>query len=73
MQNLQEYIKKRDYTGAQALLEFNRKADNENEVESLLWIGYCAFHLANYQKGRSASLATVRTQFSKLSTRFGFS
>ena len=47
----QEYIKKRDYTGAQALLEFNRKAGDENEVESLLWIGYCAFHLANYQKG----------------------
>jgi hypothetical protein len=33
------------------LLEFNRKAGDENEVESLLWIGYCAFHLANYQKG----------------------
>ena len=25
---------------AQALLEFNRKAADENEVESLLWIGY---------------------------------
>merc|ERR1719450_1502805 len=51
---LEEYIKKRDYTGASALLEFNRKAGDENEIESLLWIGYCAFHLANYQKAVEA-------------------
>ena len=48
---LEEYIKKRDYTGALAVLEFNRKASDENEIESLTWIGYCAFHLGNYQKG----------------------
>merc|ERR1719450_877747 len=51
---LEEYIKKRDYTGASALLEFNRKAGDENEIESLLWIGYCAFHLANYQRAVEA-------------------
>ena len=54
---IQEYIKKRDYTGASALLEFNRKAGDENEVESLLWIGYCSFHLTNYQRGAKINTA----------------
>jgi len=66
---LEEYIKKRDYTGAQALLEFNRKAGDENEVESLLWIGYCAFHLANYQKAVEAYQEVVALGKSKQGSR----
>jgi len=66
---LEEYIKKRDYTGAQALLEFNRKAGDENEVESLLWIGYCAFHLANYQKAVEAYQEVVALGKSKQGPR----
>ena len=47
---LEEYIKGRDYTGALALLEFNRKVGEDDELHTLLWIGYCAFHLGQYQK-----------------------
>ena len=39
---LEEYIKTRDYTGALALLEFNRKVGEDDELHTLLWIGYCA-------------------------------
>ena len=46
---LEEYIKNRDYTGALALLEFNRKGGEEaDERKNLMWIGYCAFHLVGY-------------------------
>ena len=47
---LEEYIKTRDYTGALALLEFNRKVGEDDELHTLLRIGYCAFHLGQYQK-----------------------
>ena len=43
-------MKTRDYTGALALLEFNRKVGEDDELKTLLWIGYCAFHLGEYQK-----------------------
>ncbi|KAJ8600042.1 hypothetical protein CTAYLR_001809 [Chrysophaeum taylorii] len=52
---LEEYVRKRDYTGALALLEFNRKgADARETLEALLWIGYCACHLGNYQRAYEA-------------------
>jgi intraflagellar transport protein 56 len=56
---LEEYVKKRDFTGALAVLEFNRKTGDESESESLLWIGYCAFHLGNYHKGVSLNLPRI--------------
>ena len=46
---------RRDYTGALALLEFNRKgADAQEQQDALLWIGYCACHLGNYQRAYDA-------------------
>ena len=52
---LVEYIKKRDYTGALALLEFNRKgASPEEQRDALLWVGYCACHAGNYQRAHEA-------------------
>mmetsp|Transcript_2672 Transcript_2672/g.6363 ORF Transcript_2672/g.6363 Transcript_2672/m.6363 type:complete len:635 (-) Transcript_2672:1621-3525(-) len=52
---LDEYIKKRDYTGALALLEFNRKgASPEEQRDALLWVGYCACHAGNYQRAHEA-------------------
>lgn len=52
---LEEYVTKRDYTGALALLEFNRKgADGRENLDALLWIGYCACHLGNYQRAYEA-------------------
>jgi len=53
----EDFIKKRDFTGALALLEFQRRnGDNidseEDEIELLMWIGYCAFHLGKYERAQ---------------------
>jgi intraflagellar transport protein 56 len=44
---LEEFLQKRDYTGALTLLEFN---NNTNNLETDLWLGYCAFHLGDYKR-----------------------
>jgi len=51
---LQEYIKNRDYQGALTLLDFNRRAEDDDETKTLMWIGYCAFHLGAHQKAFDA-------------------
>lgn len=51
---LEEYVRSRDYTGALALLDFNRKVGDADEVKTLLWTGYCAFHLGQHQKAFDA-------------------
>eukprot|EP00620_Florenciella_sp_RCC1587_P011658 CAMPEP_0182557060 /NCGR_PEP_ID=MMETSP1324-20130603/1117_1 /TAXON_ID=236786 /ORGANISM="Florenciella sp., Strain RCC1587" /LENGTH=673 /DNA_ID=CAMNT_0024769061 /DNA_START=95 /DNA_END=2117 /DNA_ORIENTATION=+ len=58
---LEEYIKARDYTGALALLEFNRKTGEEDEDKTLMWIGYSAFHLGQYQRGYDAYQEVINT------------
>ncbi|XP_050593304.1 intraflagellar transport protein 56 [Bombus affinis] len=45
---LEEFLEKRDYTGALTLLEFNNVS--ETTVNSELWMGYCAFHLGDYKR-----------------------
>ncbi|XP_050490206.1 intraflagellar transport protein 56 [Bombus huntii] len=45
---LEEFLEKRDYTGALTLLEFNNAS--ETTVNSELWMGYCAFHLGDYKR-----------------------
>jgi len=46
-----EYLKARDFTGALATLEFKRKTgDVEDPQAALLWAGYCAFHLCQFQR-----------------------
>lgn len=55
MPQLEQYISSRDYTGALALLEFNLKSGEPEGLEqSLMWLGYCAFHLGNYQRALEA-------------------
>lgn len=48
--SFEEFIMKRDYTGAQTILEFS----NFNEKSDVIclkdqWKGFCYFHLGNYQ------------------------
>ena len=50
---LNEYVKNRDYTGAIALLEFQRNS-GEGDGDTLLWLGYCAFHLGEFRKALEA-------------------
>lgn len=57
---LHEYIENRDYTGAMALLEFQRNAGESGE-EELLWLGYAAFHLGEYRKALDAYQEYQRT------------
>ncbi|KAG5328305.1 IFT56 protein, partial [Acromyrmex charruanus] len=45
---LEEFLEKRDYTGALTLLEFNSTTSSNLEME--LWMGYCAFHLGDYKR-----------------------
>jgi intraflagellar transport protein 56 len=58
---LQEYIKNRDYTGAIALMEFQRASTTEEEMEVLPWLGYAAFHLGDYRKALEAYQAWQST------------
>ena len=51
---LEEYISNRDYTGAIALMEFQRASNPGEEVEILPWLGYAAFHLGEYRKAVEA-------------------
>lgn len=45
----------RDFTGAVTLLEFNRRSGEDEMLEdTLIWLGYCAFHLGNYEKAIDA-------------------
>ncbi|PNI99678.1 TTC26 isoform 2 [Pan troglodytes] len=46
---LEELLSKRDFTGAITLLEFKRHVGEEEE-DTNLWIGYCAFHLGDYKR-----------------------
>ncbi|XP_012535736.1 intraflagellar transport protein 56 isoform X2 [Monomorium pharaonis] len=45
---LEEFLDKRDYTGALTLLEFNSSIGGSLEMD--LWMGYCAFHLGDYKR-----------------------
>lgn len=45
---LQDYIKKRDWIGAVALLESERNVNIQ--VENSLWLAYCYFHMGEYRK-----------------------
>ena len=52
-------MSKRDFTGARAVLEFERaaleaEADNEKRTENLMWLGYCDFHAGAYDKALDA-------------------
>ncbi|THD27062.1 Tetratricopeptide repeat protein 26 [Fasciola hepatica] len=46
---LEEFLAKRDYTGALTLLEFQRSCGKVS-LETDLWIAYSAFHLGDYKR-----------------------
>ncbi|XP_017768894.1 PREDICTED: intraflagellar transport protein 56 [Nicrophorus vespilloides] len=48
----EEYLAKRDYTGAITLLEFKQYADHNNPNIDL-WLAYCAFHKGDYKRALS--------------------
>ncbi|XP_022916832.1 intraflagellar transport protein 56 isoform X2 [Onthophagus taurus] len=46
--SFEEFLNKRDYTGALTLLEFKQFQDPNVNIE--LWMAYCAFHKGDYKK-----------------------
>ena len=52
--NLDDLLKARDYTGALALLEFKLKCNDGEAKDNLMWIGYAAFHLGNFDRVEKA-------------------
>ena len=49
MPKLEEFLEKRDYTGAMTLLEFNRSSGKGGDLVDM-WLGYCAFHVGDYKR-----------------------
>lgn len=47
--DLEDFLTKRDYLGAIALLSFRRHA-NRNDVKNLEWLAYCYFHFGEHDK-----------------------
>ncbi|XP_077489527.1 tetratricopeptide repeat domain 26 [Amblyomma americanum] len=52
---LEEFLEKRDFTGAMALLEFtggapSGSASTSSQLEAALWTAYCAFHLGQHRQ-----------------------
>lgn len=45
---LEDFLEKRDYTGAVTLLEFSRNS-GQKDIDTDLWVSYCLFHLGDYK------------------------
>ncbi|KAI8121748.1 intraflagellar transport protein 56 [Lucilia cuprina] len=50
--SLEDFIIKRDYTGARTFLEFSHDPEEEEDKDISIdqWIAFCYFHLGDYQK-----------------------
>lgn len=48
---LEDFLQKRDYSGAIALLEFMRNTGQGLPMTEL-WIGFCAFHMGDYARAK---------------------
>uniref|UniRef100_A0A1B6CQU3 Tetratricopeptide repeat protein 26 n=2 Tax=Clastoptera arizonana TaxID=38151 RepID=A0A1B6CQU3_9HEMI len=46
---LEDFLQKRDYTGAITILEFDQNSGKGTELTEE-WLGYCAFHLGDYKR-----------------------
>lgn len=46
---LEEFIKKRDYSGAVALLDFQRQAGDDSD-DTLKWLAYASIHAGDFRK-----------------------
>uniref|UniRef100_A0A452RKF1 Intraflagellar transport protein 56 n=1 Tax=Ursus americanus TaxID=9643 RepID=A0A452RKF1_URSAM len=63
---LEELLSQRDFTGAITVLEFKRHV-GEQEEDTNLWIGYCAFHLGDYKRALEVSKKKLqRKDFEKV-------
>uniref|UniRef100_A0A914I0P0 Intraflagellar transport protein 56 n=1 Tax=Globodera rostochiensis TaxID=31243 RepID=A0A914I0P0_GLORO len=60
LQKIDQFLDKRDYTGAISILEHARKtAAPEQQTNLAMWLGYCQFHAANFRKACEAYEALI--------------
>ena len=52
---LEEFVDGRDYSGAIALLEFERSSGKSSRDRDQ-WLAYCSFHLGNYRRAMEVSI-----------------
>jgi len=55
---LDEFLDKRDWSGALGLMQFERNSQNEEyDLETLvMWMAYAAFHLGDYKKAANVGV-----------------
>uniref|UniRef100_A0AC35UG54 TPR_REGION domain-containing protein n=1 Tax=Rhabditophanes sp. KR3021 TaxID=114890 RepID=A0AC35UG54_9BILA len=53
--DLEEFLYKRDYLGAISLLEF-RLSTSPDDISLMQWLGHCSFHNADYKKAATTYL-----------------
>lgn len=46
--SFEEFLLKRDYTGAKTILKLSKDYDEEDDKGKALWMAYCDFHLGDY-------------------------
>lgn len=51
---LEDFLTRRDYTGAIAILEFEKHTGKANDTTDM-WLAYCAFHLGDYKRSMDVS------------------
>ena len=56
--SMSDFVRSRDFSGALALLDFDRRGSpgdsSSDDVLTLMWVGYCAFHLGKYDRAQEA-------------------
>ena len=55
---LSDFIDKRDYAGAAALLDFQRQAGDESD-DTLKWLAYASVHSGDFRKALELSLIHI--------------
>jgi intraflagellar transport protein 56 len=58
---LEEFLTKRDYSGALSLLDFNRSS-NKSSDDVDAWLGYAAFHAGDYKRAMLEFEALTRAK-----------
>ena len=65
--SVDEFLAKRDFAGARAVLEFERAGlgpdEAEKRADNLMWLGYCDFHAGAYDKALDSYTEALASAF----------
>ena len=68
--DFQNYINKKDYVGALAILEHGH-CDNLSTVDRLLWVAYCASRVGHYSRAKEAYLKLLSSEHDDVPAEVG--